>query len=348
MKNRIVKVPSMKKLITLAPGFAKKELATYKLDILALCGFGCRYCSSNTGNYLRINAEKFSTCVEQQTGKTSKHVADPSLAYVYPGVVNQLKTELMQKSKSFGKGHTLIFSMLTDGFSPFLVEEGTTRAILDLVLRMTSFRIRVLTKNAVVGREDWVQFFAKHADRFVVGLSTGSLDDTWSQKVELGTSSPSDRFAALTKLQDAGIPTFGMLCPVFPDMMDNGSLEHMIELANPEAVEHIWAEPYNDRNNWRLVRDSFPKQSPAYEWFTEVYENKESSIWSTYATDIYARLQAHAVNNKWLSKLRYLLYEDNIIPSDSMRFHGLNGVLLQSKPDNFGYSQNPAIARLQP
>jgi len=348
MKNRIVTVPPMNELIQLAPGFAKKELATYKLDILALCGFGCRYCSSNTGNYLRINAKKFSAFTDQQTGKTSNHVADPSLAYVYPDVVTQLKTELMKKSKSFGKGQTLIFSLRTDGFSPSLVEEGTTKAVLNLVLRMTSFRIRVLTKNAVVGTEDWIQFFVKHADRFVVGLSTGSLDDTWSRKVELGTSSPSDRFAALAKLQDAGIPTFGMLCPVFPDMMDNGSLEHMTELTNPDAVEHIWAEPYNDRNNWRVVRDRFPMQSSAYKWFTDVYENKNSSLWSSYATEMYTRLKEDAIEGGWLPKLRYLLYEDNIVPADSMKYHGLSGVLLQSKSDRFGYSQNPAMARLQP
>ena len=41
-----------------------------------------------------------------------------------------------------------------------------------MVLDRTSFRIRVLTKNAVVGSKPWVDFFAKHGDRFVVGLST--------------------------------------------------------------------------------------------------------------------------------------------------------------------------------
>ena len=48
MKNVIVNVPAVKGPIRKSPGFAKKELADYKLDIVALCGFGCRYCSSNS------------------------------------------------------------------------------------------------------------------------------------------------------------------------------------------------------------------------------------------------------------------------------------------------------------
>jgi DNA repair photolyase len=347
MKNRIVNVPQMKSLVKKAPGFTKKELATYKLDILALCGFGCRYCSSNTGNYLRINAKKFSTCVEKQFGKAGNHIDDSSLTYVYPDVVNQLKNELIQKSKSFGAGHTLMFSMLTDGFSPSIVEDGTTKAVLELVLRMTSFRIRVLTKNAIVGSKEWVQFFAEHRDRFVIGLSTGSLDDDWSRKMEVGTSPPSDRFAALANLQAAGVPTFGMLCPVFPDMLEDRLIEKMIELINPELVEHIWAEPYNSRANWKVVRDSFVPGSQAYEWFTNVYGHKWTYLWSRYATDLYRRMHRSALMGGWVHKIRYLLYEDKITAADSLQFHGLEGVLLQSKPGDDGCSQNPNIAKLQ-
>lgn len=40
MKLKIVDVPSIKNPIMEAPGFAKKELATFKLDLMALCGFG--------------------------------------------------------------------------------------------------------------------------------------------------------------------------------------------------------------------------------------------------------------------------------------------------------------------
>ncbi|NQT64168.1 MAG: hypothetical protein HQ556_14510 [Candidatus Marinimicrobia bacterium] len=347
MKNKLVVVPRMKSLIKEAPGFAKKELANYKLDILAKCGFGCRYCSSNTGNYLRINRKKFAACAEEQLGKPVTPTDNPSLMMVWPEVAKQLAEELENKPQSYGEGETLMFSMLTDGFSPSLVEEGITRAVLELVLKKTSFRIRVLTKNAVVGNPEWVEFFAEHKDRFIVGLSTGSLDDDWSRKMELGTSSPSKRFQALSNLQRARIPTFAMLCPVLPDMLDNESIEKMVDLINPALVEHIWAEPYNDRLNWKLVQSSYPKNSSAYKWFTRVYGEKNAPLWSMYATHLYQRILSKAKQEGWQSKLRFLLYEDKVTIADSYQFRGLEGVLLQSKSNTDGLSKYALFSEFQ-
>src|SRR5262249_49154110 len=148
----------------------------------------------------------------------------PQLTFHWSDLLEKLKAQLSTKDRLWGKNKTLIFSMLTDGFSPSLVADGTTRAVLELVLEHTSFRIRVLTKNAVVGSPEWVRFFKSHPGRFVVGLSTGTTDDQWSRSIELGTSPPSMRLDALRSLQKAGVPTYGMLCPIFPDMMNAGNL----------------------------------------------------------------------------------------------------------------------------
>ena len=67
MKPIIVDVPSIKDPIKKSPGFHKKELADFKLDIMGLCQFACKFCSSNAGNYLRINRDKFAALTEAQT-----------------------------------------------------------------------------------------------------------------------------------------------------------------------------------------------------------------------------------------------------------------------------------------
>lgn len=72
VKNRVVNVPSIKQPITKSPGFAKKELADYKLDLMALCGFGCLYCSSNEGNYLRIRRSEFADHTLDQLGPSTR------------------------------------------------------------------------------------------------------------------------------------------------------------------------------------------------------------------------------------------------------------------------------------
>jgi DNA repair photolyase len=266
---------------------------------------------------------------------------DPSLAFVWPDVLDRLRAQLANKLKSWGGGRTLVFSMLTDAFSPVTLAAGTTRAALDLVMERTSFRVRVLTKSAVVGSDHWRDYFLSHPGRFVVGLSTGTLDDGWARNVEKGTSSPSARLRALRRLQNDGVPTFSMMCPVFPDAAHGDALDRLLGVARPHVVEHVWAEPYNDRENWRAVRDGYAPGSSGYEWLTRVYERGERGAWSAYATDLYVRLRDRARRDGWLHKLRYLLYEGDIAEGDAKAFRGLDGVLLQSKPAADGRSQNP-------
>ena len=59
MQTQKVEIPSIKNPIAPSPGFAKKLLADFKLDRVGLCEFGCRYYSSNHGNYLPINRKRF-------------------------------------------------------------------------------------------------------------------------------------------------------------------------------------------------------------------------------------------------------------------------------------------------
>lgn len=355
MKLKIVEVPSIKEPITKSPGFAKKLLADYKLDLMALCGFGCSYCSSNTGNYLRINRERFADMTQVQLGERLYPTAEPALTFTWPDVIHKLTVQLHKKPKAWGAGKTLVVSQLTDAFSPLALANGITEEALNLVLDATSFRIRVLTKGAAVASDKWIRFFLDHPGRFVVGLSVGTMDDEWARRIEVGTSSPTARLRAHRALQDAGVPTFGMLCPVFPDALGD-VVRELIEAIRPEQCEDIWAEPYNDRDNWQSVRDGYAVGSPGARWLTAVYELHDREMWSDYASRLYDSIWAISVSGGWTSKLHYLLYEGGITAADAVRyFQGLDGVLLQDPrakvSDQFtgasGWSRNKAIRALQ-
>lgn len=350
LKNKVVTIPSIREPITKSPGFAKKALSGFKLDLMGLCGFGCRYCSSNWGNYLRINRTPNADEAERQLGIRAYPDTDPSLTIEWPDVLAALARQLAKKPKIWGRGDTLVVSMLTDAFSPRLVQQGVTRRALDMVLEGTSFRIRVLTKNAIVGSEAWIEFFLSHPGRFVVGLSTGTLDDRWAKRVELGTPPPSQRIAALHRLQDAGVPTYGMLCPVFPDVVENDAkIFELVAAVRPAFCEDVWAEPFNDRKNWQAVRDGYKTGSYGDQWLSDVYEQKQFANWSQYATSLYRALYRAAQRDRWLPKLNYLLYEDHIVERDAMLFARtkLAGVLLQCKPGGDGRSTNPHFAHFQ-
>jgi DNA repair photolyase len=347
VKNRIVNVPTLQDPIKASPGFLKKGLSDFKLDLMGLCGFGCVYCSSNEGNYLRIQRKKFLDLTEEQLGERVLPSEDPSLTFVWPDVLANLKSQLDRKGDGWGEDQTLVFSMLTDAFSPVALKDGTTEAALRMLLERTRFRIRVLTKSAAVGSPKWIRFFKSYPGRFIVGLSIGSLDDEWARRIEVGTSPPSARLKALTRLQEAGVPTFGMACPIFPDELEAGALDDLIGRMRPDLVEDFWAEPFNDRVNWRVVRDGYAPSSAGHGWLTDVYENRNLARWSEYATELYERLLARAREGGWVHKLRYLLYEEKIVERDAPRFAGFEGVMLQSKPAADGRSSNPFVARLQ-
>jgi len=347
MKRKFVNVPSIKEPIVKSPGFDKKDLSIYKLDIMGLCEFVCLYCSSTQGRYLMSHKEEFANLTEEQLGERIYPKDNPGLTFEWPDIIKNLESQLSKKKKSWGEGYTLVFSMLTDGFSPKLVKDGITEKALTLVLENTSFRIRVLTKNQIVGTKKWIEFFQKYPGRFVVGLSIGNLDDKWAKRVEIIVPPPSRRLKAYENLQAAGIPTFGMLCPVFPDVLDNDSLEDLIDKVNPSVVEEFWAEPYNDRKNWREVRKGYDEDSVTYNWFTEVFEQKNWDLLSKYQTDLYLRIRDKAAKEKWLHKLKFLLYEKDITPEDALRMERREGVLLQSPKDDEGFSKNPSIAKLQ-
>ncbi len=248
---------------------------------------------------------------------------------------------------------TLVFSQLTDAFSPPVLPLGITRQAIELLLERTSFRIRILTKNACVGSKEWIELFLKYRDRVVVGLSIGTLDDKWAKHMEIDTSPPSTRIRSLHRLQDAGISTFGMLCPMFFEVLKEDHLERLIEATRPHLCEHFWAEPYNDRLNWKNVRDAYEPGSEGSEWMTDVFDTQDGkrkrnkARWSAYATALYQRVLAVAKRDGWTNKLKYLLYEGDIVDADAPAFAGLEGVLLQSTPSHDGRSKNPHIASLQ-
>lgn len=343
---KLVEIDSIKEPIAKSPGFEKKQLSHYKLDIMALCQFACKYCSSNSGNYLRINRSKFQAETQKQLGKPYLPSDTPDLIFVWPDVIDRLDQQLSSKSKNWGTGKTLMFSMLTDGFSPYLVKHGVTRQALEMILEKTSFRIRVLTKNSIVGSTEWIDFFSKWQDRFVVGLSIGSLDNDWARAIEIGTSIPSSRIKALHTLQQAKINTFGMACPIFPGASDPQNLEILISSMNPDLLESIWAEPFNDRSNWSIVRDGYSIGSSGYQLMNNIFESGNRQTWSRYASDLYERLFEIGKANGWSHKLKYLLYETDITDSDAKRLAPFHQILFQG-PSEDGLSSNTHIRENQ-
>ena len=340
MKTRELVLPSIKDPIKKSPGFHKKELADFKLDIMGKCGFSCSYCSTAATTPMRVNREKWADEAERQLGERLLPSA-PNLTYRWSDFEERLDAQLATRAKTWGAGLTLVFSQLTDAFSPWAVAEGLTRRTLGKVLAKTSFRVRVLTKSAVVGSPSCVDFFRAYSDRFVVGLSIGTLDDNWARKVEVGTSSPTARVKALHALQDAGVPTYGMLCPIFPDALDGDGVERLVEAIRPDRCETVWSEPFNDRNNHQAVANGYDDEAARIRVTSLFVGGNARASWSYYAQHLYARV--HAALGGEAHKHRYLLYQDTMTERGREAMRTAEGVLFQSD-ETKGKKALPVVA----
>lgn len=105
------------------------------------------------------------------------------------------------------------------------------------------------------------------------------------------------------------------------------------------------------------MRAGYEPGSTGYRWMTDVYERRLSGKWSDYACTLYERLRDVAVRDGWIAKLRYLLYEGDVIGRDARRLDGLKGVLLQSSKETVadgtkrgratGWSSNGSVKAVQ-
>ncbi len=354
MKTRTIQDSQPTKDIILpSPGFALKELSTWHVDLVRRCAAMCGYCSTNSGTSTRIQRRRLKVLALEQLGEAIDPTQTPDVAIVWDPaeVLRRLEAQLAGKPPTWGEGETLVVSMLTDAFlgQPFL--SGLTMQVLGILLTRTKFRLRILTKSSLVARADLLALWKLYPGRVVVGLSVGTLDDAWASNdatgAERGASTPSARLRALAKLQDAGVATFGMACPLFPHVLD-GELEILLEKMRPALVERIWFEPFNQRGKADTVAATYPEGSRWRGWFDRAFgAGHDPVLWSHYATELYLRTRAKADVEGWTAKLAYLLYEGQITEADAKRFPDLRGVLLLGPTDDAGQSTHPVFARMQ-
>ncbi len=116
------------------------------------------------------------------------------------------------------------------------------------ILNLTNWRIRLLSKSTLLPKI--AEAFHSDKDRFVFGVSTGTLDDKLAAAFEEGCPKVSKRIESLHWLQDNGFHTFGMICPSLPlGSADeyHAWADEMHSALRTTQCEHVWAEVINLR-----------------------------------------------------------------------------------------------------
>jgi DNA repair photolyase len=108
---------------------------------------------------------------------------------------------------------------MCDPYIPLEDELGLTRSCLELICKY-NFGIAIQTKSANILRDLDILTTINERTKCVVQMTLTTFDENLCRMIEPNVSNTSERFAALEKFRDAGIPTVVWLSPILPFIND--------------------------------------------------------------------------------------------------------------------------------
>jgi len=286
--------------ISATPEFHEKGLCNYAVNVGLICGHQCTYCSTGSTLY----RHPAFTGIQQTSFRKGYAVIDPDT----PARIRRDPPELKETD-------IVQLCTLDDAYSPEAQKHNIGRKCLEFLLEETPAQVRILTKNAAV-TEDF-DILKPHADRVIVGLSTGippSREDV-AEVVEPNASSVRERLVALKKASRLGIRTFGMLCPCLAGVSDSQEvLDELFDAVLGCNVEQIWLEPVNPRGSG-LKLTSAALRDAGLDAEAEVIDTVRKKLnWSVYATALIKMAIDVADRHGVLDQLHILLYPKGLTP----------------------------------
>ena len=128
---------------------------------------------------------------------------------------------------------------MTDPYIPLEEELCHVRKVLELIERY-GFGFTVITKSARILRDIDILRRINNKTKCVVQMTLTTADDELCRLIEPNVSVTSERFEALLKFRDAGIPTVVWLCPILPYINDTEeNIEKLLEMCAEAKVYGI-------------------------------------------------------------------------------------------------------------
>ena len=128
---------------------------------------------------------------------------------------------------------------MSDPYTPPEEELRYTRRALELILQY-GFGVTLLTKSSLVLRDlDLLQRINSQT-KCVVQMTLTTWEESLCRILEPNVSTTTERFAALMKLKEAGIPTVVWLCPILPFLNDTAeNINRLLDCCEQAGVRGI-------------------------------------------------------------------------------------------------------------
>lgn len=167
----------------------------YNMNLYRGCCHGCIYCDSRSACY---------------------GITQFDSVQVKRNALSLLQQELPKKRRKGVVGT----GAMSDPYNPLERELLYTRGALEL-LQAHGFGVAIATKSNLITRDiDVLQRIAQHAP-VICKMTVTTCDDALAQKLEPNVSRPSERFAAIRQLSEAGLFTGVLMMPVLPFLEDD-------------------------------------------------------------------------------------------------------------------------------
>jgi DNA repair photolyase len=291
---------ALKRGIAPTPEFAKKGLASFAINVGVKCSHDCRYCS--TGAMLRMN-------------HAFKDAGESPFGFGYAIVDPNTPERVSRDAGRIRRRGLIQLCTIVDAWAPEAQEHQLGRRCLEAVLAKPGWSVRILTKNTAV-REDF-DLIEAHKDRVLVGLSITATPDKAgvAQIVEPNASPGRDRLLAMQEAAARGLRTYAMFCPLLPGIADSPQqIDQLVRLAVEFRAEEAFVEAVNPRGaGLRLCQEALESHGLVAE-AAAIEKIRTRKHWSQYVVDLIANIQSSMREHWDISKLRFLLYPDRLLP----------------------------------
>ncbi|MCL2353739.1 MAG: radical SAM protein [Defluviitaleaceae bacterium] len=166
----------------------------YSMNIYRGCNHGCIYCDSRSDCF---------------------RVEDFDKVKLKENALQIIRDDLRRKAK---KGVVGVGAMC-DIYNHHEASLKITRNALELI-NAFGFGVATCTKSALITRDIDILADIKAHSPVLAKFSISTADDALCKRLETNVSSPSDRFEAIAKLTQAGIPCGILMMPILPFIND--------------------------------------------------------------------------------------------------------------------------------
>lgn len=256
--------------------------AKNSMNLYRGCSHGCIYCDSR------------SSCYHMEHDFEDIEVKE--------NAIELLENTLRHKRKKcmIGTG------AMTDPYIPLENEIGNVRKALALAERY-GFGVTLITKSDRVLRDLDLLKNINDKTKCVVQMTLTTYDEDLCKKLEPNVSTTRQRFEALNRLRDAGIPTIVWLCPILPFINDTkeniaGILDYCVKANVYGVICFGMGLTLRDGN-----REYFYKQ------LDRLFPNLKETYMQTYGL----QYELASPNNSRLMTLFHQICEDNGMVHDN-------------------------------